>query len=64
MTHENPSRRMTKGLPSSSNISIDTSYVIHPKYVLSEPFYYHFHRIFGMTGHIIRGRLQDGCGKE
>jgi hypothetical protein len=38
MTHENTSRRMTKGLPSSSNISIDISDVIHPKYILSEPF--------------------------
>jgi hypothetical protein len=39
MTHENPSRRMTKALALSSNISVDILYVIHPKYILSEPFY-------------------------
>ncbi len=33
MTHENPSRRITKGLPSSSNISIDISCVILSKYI-------------------------------
>ncbi len=42
MTHENPSSRMTKMLRSSSNISIDISYVIHPKIYLPKytgPFY-------------------------
>jgi hypothetical protein len=38
MTHENLSRRMTKGMPASSNISFDISYVIDPKYILPEPF--------------------------
>jgi hypothetical protein len=31
MTHKTPSRRMTKGLPLSSNISIDISFVIQSK---------------------------------
>ncbi len=39
MTHKNTPRRMTKGMTLSSNIIIDMSYVIHPKYILSEPFY-------------------------
>jgi hypothetical protein len=38
MTHENLSRRMTKELPSISNVRFDISYVIHPNYKLSEPF--------------------------
>jgi hypothetical protein len=39
MTHENPSRRMTKVLPSIFNITIDMSYAIHPKYILSDHFF-------------------------
>jgi hypothetical protein len=31
MTHKNPSRRMTKGLSLSLNISVGIYYVIHPK---------------------------------
>jgi hypothetical protein len=38
MTHENPARRMTKGLALISNISINIYYVIHPKYIISELF--------------------------
>jgi hypothetical protein len=64
MTHKNPSRRMIKGLLSCSNINIDISYVIHPKYILSEPFCYPFHQIFVWPVTFIRGTRQDGCGKE
>jgi hypothetical protein len=42
MTHENPSRRMTKVLPSISNISIYMSYVIHPNIF----FLNHFVKVF------------------
>jgi hypothetical protein len=38
MTQENPSRRMIRGLSLGKNISIDILCVIHPKYILSEPF--------------------------
>jgi hypothetical protein len=52
ITHKNPSRRMTKVMPSIWNITIDMSYVIHPKYIL---FFYHFVNVssnFYMTGHV------------
>jgi hypothetical protein len=52
-----------KGLPSSSNISIDISHVIHPENILSEPFCYSFHQIFVCPVKYIRGIRHDGCGK-
>jgi hypothetical protein len=39
ISHKNPSKRMKNGLPSISNVSIDISYVILPKYHFSEPFW-------------------------
>jgi hypothetical protein len=52
--HENPSRRITKGLPLSSYLFIDMSYVIHPKYIHTFlTMLLMFSSNFSMTGHIL-----------
>jgi hypothetical protein len=58
-----PSRKLTKGLVSSSNISVVISYAIHPKYTLSGPLF-NFHQIFVQPVTFICATCQDGCGKE